>query len=681
LNKKILFIVVVLIFSKINAIQDVDAQKEIIQLDSLRRLDEVIISTRKKTISKSYLQSQNIINISSEELLKAACCNISESFDTNPSIDVNFSDGLTGNKQISMLGLKSPYILITQENIPSLRGGSQTFGLTYIPGTWVESMQVTKGMGTVINGYQSMAGHINVELKKPLNVDPFFLNIYRNVDGKNELNFHFKKKVNKRLYSSLFLHGNNRIKKIDKNSDNFLDVPLTNQVNFINRWQYIDLKNGWISFLNIHGLTDEKILGNINYIPDRDFKSNKVWGSQIKTNRVEVSFKLGYVFPDTFYNSFGFQISKSIHDQKSNYGLRVYDINHESNYGSFIYNSIISNTMNKFKVGIDFSYDNYRENVDVFSFIRDDKSIGAFFEYSLDYFEKLSLTAGIRLDKHNRLNTFITPRFHFRYSLWNNSSIKASIGTGRKAANIFAENQNLFGTNRLIQIQKNGGSIYDLKPEIAVNYGFSFLQGFSAFNRQGSFSIDYYKTKFINQVVVDWENPQSIVFYNLNGESFSKSLLFEIDYSPFNNFDIKLALKEQIIETDYQSGKLQKPLTPKNRFFVSISYLDYKKNTDVDNWKFNSTLQGIGKQRIPVNYNQPNGSFSREYFLLNFQLTKVFSDKLEVYSGVENFGNYTQFNPIIASNQPFSRNFDSSIIYAPVNGRMIYAGLRFNLTN
>ena len=219
MNKKILFIVVVLIFSKINAIQDVDAQKEIIQLDSLRRLDEVIISTRKKTISKSYLQSQNIINISSEELLKAACCNISESFDTNPSIDVNFSDGLTGNKQISMLGLKSPYILITQENIPSLRGGSQTFGLTYIPGTWVESMQVTKGMGTVINGYQSMAGHINVELKKPLNVDPFFLNIYRNVDGKNELNFHFKKKVNKRLYSSLFLHGNNRIKKIDKNME------------------------------------------------------------------------------------------------------------------------------------------------------------------------------------------------------------------------------------------------------------------------------------------------------------------------------------------------------------------------------------------------------------------------------------------------------------------------------
>ena len=116
-------------------------------------LDEVTLTQRRKAIQKSYLEAQNIVNVNSAELLKAACCNLSESFETNPSIDVNFSDALTGTKQIKMLGLTSPYLLITEENIPMVRGASQAYGLTFTPGTWIESIQITKGTGSVANGF------------------------------------------------------------------------------------------------------------------------------------------------------------------------------------------------------------------------------------------------------------------------------------------------------------------------------------------------------------------------------------------------------------------------------------------------------------------------------------------------------------------------------------------------
>ena len=674
--KPFIHILIILISTKLFSFQELKVQRDSIVLDSLNKLDEIIISKRKKTSSKSFINSQNIINVSSEELLKAACCNLSESFETNPSIDVNFSDAISGNKQISMLGLKGPYILISQENIPVLRGGAQTYGLTFFPGTWIESMQITKGMGSVINGFQSIAGQINFEIKKPYNEPPFFVNIYSNLKGKKEFNFHFTKKINQKLFSSLFFHGNERKMRMDDNGDDFLDAPLNNQINFINRWQYLDLEKGWISFLNIQGVRENKISGNINYDFQRDYKSNSIWGSRTETNRFDISYKLGYVFPDTPYNNFGLQISKNHHDQNSIFGLRQYNLNHQSLFGSLLFNTIIGNTLNKIKLGISFSKDKYDEDADLFSFKREDSSFGAFIEYALEGVEKISLISGLRIDNHNRFGTFLTPRFHLRYSLSDRSSLKFSIGSGRRIKNIFAENQKLFSSNRLIQIDKKNGSIYGLMPEKAYNYGFSFIQGFTFLKNQGQFSIDYYKTDFINQVIVDWENPKTVFFYNLDGKSYSNSFQLEIDYNLFRKLDLKIAYKNQKTLTDYKIGRLQRPLTPENRFFLNLSYI--KDKNGLDTWRFDYTLQGIGKQRIPENILNFDDSFSKKYFISNFQITKVFSEKFELYSGIENLGGYTQKNPIIGSKDPFGLNFDSTLIYAPIMGEIIYFGLRYN---
>ena len=201
-------------------------------------LDEITVTKKRRSAQRTYLMPQNIVKISEEELLKAACCNLSESFETNPAVDVNHNDALTGNKQINMLGLKSPYILITEENIPMVRGASQTYGLSFIPGPWIESIQITKGMGSIVNGYESIVGQINAELKKPLNDIPLFINSYYGIDGRFEINTHLNSKINEKVQTTIFAHHNRRDNKNDKNDDGFLDKPLQNQINFLNKWQY-----------------------------------------------------------------------------------------------------------------------------------------------------------------------------------------------------------------------------------------------------------------------------------------------------------------------------------------------------------------------------------------------------------------------------------------------------------
>jgi len=661
-------------------ISDLEPIHHFITLEN--ELEEVTLKSKKKATQRSFIQTKNVFTVNSEELLKAACCNLAESFETNPSIDVNFSDALTGTRQIQMLGLKSPYLLITQENIPSIRGAGQVFGLTFTPGTWVESIQITKGAGSVINGYESISGQINAELVKPLTDNRIFLNAYGSLGGRYELNSHLNHKISDKWQTGIYIHGNYRNKKFDRNKDGFLDNPLISQVNVMNRWQYLDAEKGWVSFINVRFMDDSKQTGQNNFDPLIDKGRSEVWGGEIDTKRFDSSLKLGYVFPQLPFQSFGFQFSYSNHDQDSYFGLKTYDINHQSVYSNLLFNSIIGDTRSKFTTGLNFTYDIYDEFVNSINFSRKEKSFGGFFEYAYDNSDNFSFTSGVRIDTHNLLGTYITPRLHIRYVPWEKGVLRASIGQGRKSANVFAENQHLFASTRQIDIQSSGGKIYGLDPEVAWNYGLSYLQGFNLFNRKGDITFDYYRTHFQNQVVVDWENPQRISFYNLDGESYANSFQTEVNYYVDDFTSLRLAYKFYDIETDYFSGKLSKPLTPNHRLFANISY-ETKKIDDIKQWKFDLTYNFIGEQRLPDTSTNPVeyqlGEYSNSYSLLNTQITKVFTEKFEMYFGVENLTDLKQKNPILASDDPFGDSFDSTIIYAPIFGRMLYSGLRFKI--
>jgi outer membrane receptor for ferrienterochelin and colicin len=459
-------------------------------------------------------------------------------------------------------------------------------------------------------------------------------------------------------------------------------MPLQKQINIMNRWQYTDLEHGFVSFLNIRVLNDEKQTGQTNFNPDTDKLTTNAWGSEIDTKRFEVSGKLGYVNPEIPYHTLGLQFAFSNHDQESYFGPNTYNIKHNSLYSNVIYNSIISDSRHKIKTGLSFTYDNYDELVLNEDFSRTERSFGAFFEYTFDNIDDLNLTAGIRIDSHNLLGEFITPRLHVRYTPWERSALRASFGRGKRSANIFAENQNMFASSRRISILNSGGSVYGLDPEIAWNYGVSFLQGFNLFERKADVTVDFYRTDFKNQVVVDYENPQEVNFYNLDGSSYANSFQFEFSYNLFENFDLKTAYKFYDVKTQFNSGKLERPLTPKHRIFANTSYETNLEDNGAQ-WKFDATYNWLGEQRFsstvtsPIQYQLPD--YTPTLSTLNVQVTKVFSDKFEVYLGGENITNVKQDNPIISADNPFGSNFDANFVYGPIFGSMYYAGLRFKI--
>ena len=661
-----------------------------IQLEPQSALEEVVVTQKRANTMKSQWQVANLHTMSSGELLKAACCNLSESFSTNPSIDVNFSDAVTGNKQIKMLGLTSPYILMAEENIPAMRGASQAYGLSFVPGTWIESIQITKGAGSVINGYESISGQINYEIEKPINARPFFLNLYTSEDSRYELNAHTKVKLSDKWATSLLAHGNIRQRKSDHNHDGFIDNPIGNQINLLNRWQYSNAEKGWVSFVNLNYMKDERQAGQIDYNPLTDKGTTNAWGSEVNSERFTLSNKTGYVFPDTPYKSIGLQNSFQSHRQDSYFGLNSYDIHQKSWYGNLIYNSIIGNTQHKFATGLSGTYDDYNEQLTTSAlagdFSRIDRSVGAFFEYTYDNSSNFSFVAGIRADSHNNLGNFITPRFHLRYNPWKEATFRLSAGRGKRAANVIAENQQLLASSRQLHIiGGDGGKLYGLNPEIAWNYGASFLQAFKIWGKNAELSVDFYRTHFDNQVVVDLDHsPQQALFYNLDGKSFANSLQAEVSITPVKGLDFKAAYKYYDVQTQFTKGQLEKTLTPKHRWFANIAYEtpDTQENNH-SQWKFDVTFNWLGEQRLPTTATNPLAyrlsDYAPSFATLNAQITRVFSKTFEVYVGGENITNYKQANGILAADAPFGAYFDSTMQYAPAFGQMYYAGMRFKL--
>ena len=660
-----------------------------IYLQKKSDLEEVEVTYNTKSSSVSLLSSANILNISSEELLKAACCNLAESFETTPSIDVNFSDAISGRKQISMLGLSGPNILMSIENIPAIRGALQSYGLTYIPGTWIESIQIAKGPGSVVNGYESISGQINTELRKPSRDDKFFLNLFVNQMERVEVNTHYTAGINQNLDYGLYFHINKKDTSADNNNDGFRDNPTGQQLNILNRFQYSNLEKGLVGFFDFNYVFDERVYGQNEYIGHTLFQKNQnFWGGKTDAEIIKTNFKFGYVDPEITYRSLGIQFAYTGIDIGSSFGNSIHEINQSSIFTNLVYNSIIGNTLHKIKTGISLSYDEYDEyvsNLDINSFdiSRTEKSIGAYFEYNYNNADKINLSAGIRIDNHNKIGTFISPRFHMNYMLFPKSTIKFSFGKATRLANIFSENQKLFFSSRQI-IFSDGSNLSDfsnLKADEAWNYGVSIINSFKLFGKESQLTFDYYITDFENKVVADWETPTQINFYNLIGNSFSNSFQAQFSFTLSNSIDLLFAYKNTVAETDYiTQGRLKNPLTPSDRIFFNLAY-NGPTNDKGKNWKYDLTFNHVGEQRLPSTETNPSEyqlfEISETLNLINTQITRVFNDSFQIYLGVENLTNYRQKNTILAGDDPFGDYFDAAYTYGPIFGRISYLGLRY----
>lgn len=616
--------------------------------------------------------------INQRELLKAACCNLSESFETTPSVDVAFTDAISGYKQIQMLGLAGPYTYITRENIPDNRGLAAITGLTFTPGTWIQGMQLSKGTGSVVNGYESVAGQINIELWKPFEEeDPTWLfNLYQSTQGRTEGNIVYRHQLNDGLSTNLMLHGKSQWLKIDQNNDGFLDQPLDKQFVGLNRWFYFSPKGLEIQ-AGVKGAYVDNTGGQRAYTPGTEQIAGNPWGFSMNTRRLEGWAKIGKVSPTKTWRSMGLQLSGVYHHQDALYGTRNYQGTQKSLYANLIYQTIISNTNHIIKFGLSTVADRYEEVVLAQPYERNEVVPGAFAEYAYSYKEKFNLVAGLRGDYHNLYGAFATPRLHLRYAPWKQSALRASVGRAQRTANIFAENMGYMASNRqFIILGQQPGKAYGLDPEVAWNYGVNFTQKFMLNYRDGAFQVDYYYTDFQNQVVVDVEDPHSVRYYNLDGHSFANSLQAQLDYEVIRKLDVRLAYRWYDVRSTYMNTLKERPLIAAHRAFVNVGY--ETKNT----WKFDYTVQWIGSKRVPASHSHagPSGEYRSPSFVqMNAQISKSWNDLLEVYVGGENLTNFMQHDPIIGADNPFGPDFDASLIWGPVMGRNVYAGLRYKI--
>ena len=728
-----------------------EVKKEITVVDiriyqSNIKLNEVEIKGKLDNTYISKMSSRKVQVITVGELQRAACCNLSESFETNASVDVSYSDALTGAKQIQLLGLSGIYSQIQTENIPSVRGLASTFGLNYIPGSWMESIQISKGTSSVINGFESITGQINVEYKKPATAEKLFINLYSNSNQRLEANINGAYKITDRLSTMIMTHGDyfdrkiNRINtttinQVDNNlnfvldqngriitikkPENFMDLPKVNNMNFFNRWDYM-IPGKYVSRFGIKYLEENRNGGTMDFnkktfvLDTAKINSMSLpYGFGLNTKRGELFWKNGIMFPNKPWKSLGLITSAISHDQTGYFGVNNYYGYEKSFYANMIYQSIINNTNHKFSTGLSYMFDDFKEGYDQIRFIykyqtlpagvsptmddvltlspltsltpykyrwnRTERIPGAFFEYTYNYIDKFTIIAGIRADYHNKYGMFYTPRANIRYQINETTVIRGSAGLGYRTANVISENLSLLASQRILpdNIQYNA-----LDQEKAANYGINFQKEFNLFKHKAEFDLDIYRTDFINQVIVDVDKDPTIAYvYNLpkGAKSFSNSFQAQLSYEPVKRLSILIAyrLNDAWSTTD---GRLQQRLLiPREKGLITMSYA-----SKFEKWKFDLTSQYNGISRITPQDKMPgivrrNYTHSPAYFIVNAQITKKLKQNFDIYLGGENLFNFTQKDPLTEPFIPYHTHFDTTMLWGPVVGRVIYAGLRFSI--
>jgi outer membrane receptor for ferrienterochelin and colicin len=638
-------------------------------------LDEIVVSERRPgavSPRNSIIQTQRITY---EELCRAACCNLAESFETNPSVDVSYADAATGARQIKLLGLSGAYVQMLTENYPNFRGAASLYGLDYVPGAWMESIQVSKGTSSVKNGYEALAGQINVEFKKPATADIFSASLFAGDAGRYEANSDASWHVSDNLSTGLLVHYSSDSKQHDDNDDGFLDMPLKEQVNLMNRWQH--RVDNYISQYGWRCLYENRTGGQATEHHD----IADPYRITLHTNRIEGFTKQAYVINPGKTESIALILSGSRHDQRSTYDCTLYNIRQNNVYTSLMYEKAFL-PGHSVSTGLSLNYDGIDEHLtqrgEQSASGRTEVVPGAYVQYTYNFNDRFILLAGIRADHSSIYNFFVTPRVHLKYNPFGWLHVRASAGKGFRTANVLAENNFLLSGSRKMTV--TGHPDQEEAWNTGVNFSFYVPLG----GKDLTVNTEWYYTDFNRQVVVDMDsNPHEVRFYNLDGKSYSNSFQIEATYPfPFlRGFTLTGAYRYTDAKTDCRTvdgvvRRLKKPLVSDCKGLLTASY-----QTPLKKWQFDLTGQFNGGGRMPApdaDYPLWEADFS-PYTVWNVQLTKFFR-RWSVYAGAENLFGFTQKHPVIDAANPRSDSFDGSMVWGPVHGRKIYAGLRYHIS-
>ena len=654
------------------------------------RIDEVQVVQRRKGTVKSRTDAFDTQRMNSEELCRAACCNLSEAFETNASVDVAYADAATGAKQIRLLGLGGTYVQLLQENTPAVRGLAQNFGLEYIPGPWMQSIQVSKGTSSVINGYEATSGQINVELLKPQTQNPLSLNLMFNSDLMAEANIEGGWQLKDHLYTGLLAHYGQNFMAMDNNHDSFVDMPKTINANLANRWFYKHGNYTLIAFAR--GLYDRRRAGQLSDTIANPYHIN------LDTWRVEGFMKNGYVFDEESGSSVALITAASYHDQNNSYGSRLWKANQLNVYANALYQGNFEgrgevDNDHRLSAGVSVNFDKYNEtltlpvtgNPSPITLNRYEVTPGIFAEYNLKYEDMLSLVAGVRADYSTRYGFFVTPRMNIRYTPFEWWTLRGSVGMGYRSPNVIADNAYILPSSRVLHITDK------IQQERAVNAGISATFYIPLGSKELQLSGEYYYTHFLNSVIVDMDqDPHAVYIYNqsdLKGaKSFAHSAQVEASIEVLRGWTWTAAFRwtdveQTTIDAEGLARLRTKALSNKYKGVITTSY-----QTPLKKWQFDVTAQFNGVGRMPdgfMAYGDLNGGYGtpttlRWYPQLMAQVTKYWRT-CSLYVGAENMTNFTQDRPIIDSFLPFSSDFDASMVCGPTTGWKVYVGFRYDL--
>lgn len=625
-----------------------------------QKIGEVTVNAQQSGKLKSSIG--NVELISSKELLRAACCNLGESFTTNPSVDVNYADAATGAQQIKLLGLSGTYVQMLTENIPNYRGLAAPFSLSYIPGPWMQSIQVSKGASSVKNGYESITGQINVEFKKP-QATPFVdANLYYNTKGKLEANLGGNLKLSERWSTALLGHFEILDKAHDDNGDSFVDMPKVRQGSLQSRWAWLGER--YIFQASVKGLKEHREGGQISH---HSPLTSHPYVIDITNERYEAFTKNAFFLNEEHATNIALILSGSLHHENATYGQKSYKADQRNGYASLLFETDI-NEHHSLSTGLSLNHDYLNEQISK----SDETTPGVYAQYTYKLGEQLTVMGGLRWDHSNIYGSFVTPRMHLRYSPNSIVTLRGSIGKGYRTSHVLAENNYLLASGRSIVIDD------DLEQEEAWNYGVSASISIPLGERILGLNAEYYYTNFLHQTVTDLDsNPHVVHFTNLNGDSYSHTWQVEATYPFFEGFTLTATYRRTNVKSTYGGVLREKPLTNRYKGLLTATYAP-----GLGLWQFDVTLQLNGGGRMPTAYTTNEGlpSWSERYKgyeQLSAQVTRFFRH-WSIYAGGENMTNFKQKDPIIGAGDPWGSHFDSTMVWGPIHGAVYYIGVRLN---
>ena len=629
--------------------------------------------------------------ISAAGLCKMACCSLAESFESSASVSVGYSDAETGAKQIKLLGLSGSYTQMLDETRPIMRGLASPFGLTYIPGQWLESIQIAKGPSSVVNGLEAITGQINVEHRKPTAENPLFVNLFLNSNLRAEANLASSLQLNEKWSTVMMGHFSKDNKLHDENDDKFRDDPLTQQVNFDNRWLYFNPDGTQVRF-GFKLMNDARIGGHVDYKEGMNERAgyafgetyaDGIWGNEIHNKGVSGFFKLGIPLNEDQSKNVAVVADYSYYDMESSYGMK--DFGGYQNMGFF--NAMYQHTPNdyhKYTLGISGRIDDIHSNYKDFSdssngsfkqFNTDDKVIGAYGEYTYTFDEKVSFVAGLRADYSSLWGWQVAPRASLKYSFTDETVVRFTGGRGFRTPHVIVDNLGVMSSGRNLRIAGN------IQAEDAWTFGGNFTQYFRIGDRESNyFSFDYFRTGFNHKVVYDWDSGVSdsvVDIYDFNdatsgnNRAFTDTYQVDLSLEPIERFTAIATFRYSNAKISMKNrGLVDAPMTSRYKAVLNLQYA-----TPMNKWMFDATAQLNGPCVLPQFM---GGGNSDVYPMFFAQITKKLN-MVDVYVGVENIGNYTQKNPILNADRPFSKDFNAAMVWGPLMGRMFYIGMRYTM--